>query len=363
MKGILQISIILIVSMSSFAQSRILVYHETNQFRHESINAGISMFEDLGNENGDWITDNSQDSSVFTASNLAQYDAVVFLNTSGSDETGGDGDLLSASEKIALENFIASGKGFVGVHAATDTYRDGVWPFYNELVGAIVQTSPNHTANNFNADMEVITSHPIIDFLGPLGSIWNKDEEYYYWQINGGQLSTDNTVLLEVEQTGSNPYDAARPITWYKEAITYDDDGDGATPEVTLSGIRSFYTALGHNSSDYNNNTNFRTMLKNATLWAIGDALSVTEQSMGRLKVYPNPMEDYIIISMPNYTSPSAKVSVFNGTGQIILTTQIDGLHSSGNNYRLEMGNLKSGVYLLELKSDDETEQIKFVKK
>lgn len=90
-----------ISSLISYSQNKILVYHETNQFRHGSINAGISMFEDLGNENNDWTTDNSQDSSVFNAANLAQYDVVLFLNTSGSDETGGNGDLLSASEKLA----------------------------------------------------------------------------------------------------------------------------------------------------------------------------------------------------------------------------------------------------------------------
>ena len=255
---------------SSSAQKRILIFHETNGFRHTgAINQGVNMFENLGNENGDWITDNSQDSSVFNTSNLAQYDAVVFLNTSGTDASNGNDDLLSASEKEAFEEFIESGKGFVGIHAATDTYRNGVWDFYNELVGGIVQTSPNHTSNNYNADIEIITNHPIIDFLSPDNSPWNKDEEYYYWELNGGQLSNDNTVLLEVAQTGNNTYDEARPITWFKESITYDDDNNDDTPKVTMDGIRSFYTALGHNGGDYANDTNFRTLLKNAIVWAI----------------------------------------------------------------------------------------------
>jgi len=208
--------------ISSFSQQRILVYHETNGFRHSgAISQGITMFEDLGNEANDWITDNSQNSSVFNDSNLEQYNAVVFLNTSGND-------LLSNSEQQALESFIANGNGFIGIHAATDTYRDRSWDFYNELVGGIIQSNPNHTSNNFNADMQVLTSHSIVDFLGPVGSIWNKNEEYYYWQNNGGQLSTDNTILLEVEQTGNNTFDAARPITWFKESITYDDDDDNS---------------------------------------------------------------------------------------------------------------------------------------
>ncbi len=332
------------------SQSKILVFHKTNGFRHTgAINNGITMFEDLGNENNDWITDNSMDSSVFTTSNLAQYDLVVFLNTSGSDEPSSqDGDLLSASEKLAFESFITSGKGFIGIHAATDTYRDGIWPFYNELVGAIVQTSPNHTSNNFNADMEVITSHPIIDFLGAMGSIWNKDEEYYYWETNGGQLSTDNTILLEVESTGSNSYDVARPITWYKESITYDDDNNVATPEVTLSGFRSFYTALGHNGSDYSNDSNFRTLLKNATLWALGNALSVEQLQLEDYKVVPNPIKDIAKLHLGNIKD-DISLKVYDILGKQKLVKVIKPSELDNRVSEIDLTNFNKGVYLFQL--------------
>jgi type 1 glutamine amidotransferase len=363
MKTILISVLFFISALISYSQNKILVYHETNQFRHGSINAGISMFEDLGNENNDWTTDNSQDSSVFTATNLAQYDVVVFLNTSGNDESGSDGDLLSGSEKLALENFIISGKGFIGVHAATDTYRDGVWPFYNELVGAIVQTQPNHTANNYNADMEVITSHPIVDFLGAVGAIWNKNEEYYYWEQNGGQLSTDNTVLLEVEQTGSETYDAARPVTWYKESITYDDDSNAVTDDITISGLRSFYTANGHNNSDYNSDSNFRTLMKNATIWAIGEeALNIEETNFENLKVFPNPVEDYVSITIPKATS-NISIAMFNQLGQLILNTTVAGTDRQEETYKLNLENFEVGNYIVKLSYDGKQDYFKLIKK
>ncbi|MGC1204978.1 MAG: ThuA domain-containing protein [Flavobacteriaceae bacterium] len=347
-----------------FSQKRILVYHETNQFRHESISAGISMFETLGDNSGNpiWITDNSQTSDVFTISNLAQYDAVVFLNTSGSDETGSDGDLLSASEKTALENFIASGKGFIGIHAATDTYRDQVWPFYNELVGAIVQTSPNHTNNNFNADMEVKASNPITDFLGSIGSIWNKNEEYYYWEQNGGQLSTDNTILLEVESTGSNTYDAARPTTWLKESITYDDDNNSITPEVSLTGIKSFYTSLGHNNSDYDSNTDFRTMLKNATLWAINNTLNINEiESVVEFKLVPNPVKNIMTVQFKN-TNGEVNFKLFNTLGKEVFEKTINNSTLNKNEFSIDLSNLNSGIYLLKLSTKETQKSIKLVK-
>lgn len=345
-------------SISIFSQS-ILVFHKTNGFRHTgAINAGITMFNNFGANNGFTVT-NSQNSNVFTANNLAQYDAVVFLNTSGNN-------LLSTSERAAFENFIASGKGFVGIHAATDTYRDGSWDFYNQLVGGIVQTSPNHTNNNFNADMEVITSNPIIDFLGPVTSIWNKNEEYYYWQNNGGQLSTDNTVLLEVEQTigpngNVNSYDAARPITWFKESVTYDDDDDNNTPDITMSGIRSFYTALGHNGSDYSNNSNFRDMLENATLWAIGNTLSVEEQIVSEFKIAPNPVKTTTNIQFKNSTG-TIKIALYNVIGQQVLAKTIDPLTLNNNSYSLDMSQLNNGIYLLKMASNKLQKSLKLVK-
>lgn len=340
-----------------FSQSKkILVFHETNGFRHSSINSGITMFEDLGTDNGDWTTDNSQNSNVFTTSNLAQYDAVVFLNTSGDN-------LLSGTEQDALENFISSGKGFIGVHAATDTYRDKSWPFYNELVGGIVQTSPNHTANNFNADMEVKISNSITDFLGAVGSTWNKSEEYYYWEQNGGQLSTDNSVLLEVESTGSNSYDAARPITWYKESITYDDDNNPGTSDVMLTGIKSFYTALGHNSSDYSSNTNFRTMLKNATLWAIGNlTLDISEINyVSNFKIVTNPVKDKVQIAINNFND-GFNIKVYNITGKQIYNQEVKSVEISNNLYELSVTDYKSGLYLFMLTTDTNTQSFKVIK-
>ena len=368
MKAVLFSGIFFIFSIFSISQNRILVFHETNGFRHGSINSGIEMFEDLGAENDDWVTDNSENSSVFNSANLAQYDVVVFLNTSGSDENGDNGDLLSKSEKLALEEFMASGKGFIGVHAATDTYRDGIWPFYNELVGGIVQTSPNHTDNNFNANMTVITSHPIVDFLGIEGSIWNKDEEYYYWEQNGGQLSTDNMVVLEVEQTEGpnnmvNSYDRIRPMAWYKESIAYDDDNNPSTEKITLSGFRSFYTALGHNSADYTNNSNFRTLLKNATLWAIGEeSLSAFEENSKNLKVFPNPVDDYVSLTIP-FSESEILIKVFNEHGQLVFHKLVNRLGPQESWYQLNIERLKSGIYFVQLEYDFKQENIKLIKR
>ncbi|CAM5470497.1 hypothetical protein STENM223S_08251 [Streptomyces tendae] len=60
------------------------------------------------------------------------YDAVAFLSTTG--------DVLNADQQKAFENYVATGGGYVGIHAAADTEYD--WEFYGGLVGAYFDSHP-----------------------------------------------------------------------------------------------------------------------------------------------------------------------------------------------------------------------------
>ncbi len=325
------------------APLRVLVYHETTGFRHGSIGAGIQMINDLGSTNN-WTVEASQTSDIFNASNLATADVVIWMNTSGND-------LLTSAEQAAFENFIKSGGGFVGVHAATDTYRNGSWLWYNELVGAIVQTNPNHTANNYNATMDVVGSHPAVSHLG---AEWNKPEEYYYWELNGGFLYSGNIDLLRVRSTGSQTYDAPRPITWYKE---YD-------------GGRSFYTALGHNSSDYNSNSNFITMMEQAIVWAGRQTTSIASarkgnkevdtlpenESLANVTLYPNPTEDVLVIKLTS-KEPST-VQILDLSGKVLKEVL-----GEQEQMELDMTSIKAGIYLLEIEQGYTKKRFRVFKK
>ncbi|MEL6141908.1 MAG: ThuA domain-containing protein [Bacteroidota bacterium] len=84
---------------------------------------------------------------------------------------------------------------------------------------------------------------------------WNKLEEYYYWEQNGGQLSPNIIETLRVRETGAASYDAARPISWY---------------QVFPSGARSYYTALGHAVNNYTDpNNEFRQFIRDALCWCV----------------------------------------------------------------------------------------------
>lgn len=318
MKKIILLTYLTPLVSIGFSQSiSILIYHETNGFRHrDAITECIGMLESYGTQNN-WIVEDSQTASVFTEQNLTNYDVVVWANTSGNE-------LLDNTQQAAFEKFIRAGGGFVGIHAATDTYRNRSWPWYNDLVGAIVQTNPNHTRNNTAGAMDVLVEHPIVEHLD---EVWTKDEEWYYWELNGGYIFDQNINLLRVRSTGDNSYDAARPITWYKE---YD-------------GGKSFYTALGHNGSDYVVGSDFGELIKNAIIWTASEEDDDEEPLLSALKKalvpYPNPTSKWI--NLPR-SEDILKAEIIDSSGKrLMVQNKIKGAFN--------VNRLKSGFYVLRL--------------
>jgi type 1 glutamine amidotransferase len=90
----------------------VLVFSKTAGFRHASIQDGIVMIEMLGATHN-FSVEASEDANLFNDTDLAEYDVIVFLNTTG--------DILDETQQAAFEKFIQNGGGFVGIHSATDT--------------------------------------------------------------------------------------------------------------------------------------------------------------------------------------------------------------------------------------------------
>ena len=224
---------------------RVLHFTKTNGFNHNTRSQSAAMFSAIGQDSNFTVT-NTQETDLFDElDSLRQFAVIIWSNTSGNN-------VLSAMQESAMQTYIEEGGSFIGIHAATDTYRDRSWPFYNDLVGGIVQSGPNHTSNNYAGTMDQIGTHPV---LANLPDPWAKSEEYYYWnEEKGGWLSPDIQEVLRVDTTGTAIYDTARPITWIQEFS---------------GGGRSFYTALGHGRFNYTEPENdFRQLLSNAVCWA-----------------------------------------------------------------------------------------------
>ncbi len=206
----------LLCSNCLLAKSKVLIFCKTAGFHHQSIGAGIAAIKLLGEKNN-FEADTTTDAGKFTYGNLKKYTAVIFLNTTG--------DVLNDEQQTEFQKYIRSGKGYVGVHAATDTEYD--WPWYGELSGAYFGNHPKIQ----QAVLKV--NGPVNDFTKDLPAQWTKTDEWY----NFKWISDKTHVVLTLDESsytgGKNGL--AHPMSWYHE----------------FDGGRAFTTALGHTDESY----------------------------------------------------------------------------------------------------------------
>jgi len=210
------LSVLLLSAFSTKKKTRLLVFSKTTGYRHASIPVGKKALMELGASQG-YLVDTTEEASVFTNKNLKQYDVILFLSTTG--------NVLDSVQQSAFENFIRSGKGFVGIHAATDTEYD--WPWYVGLVGASFESHPKQqTARLYRINKTHLSTVSLPDN-------WERFDEWY----NFKNINPSTHTLLKIDEgsyTGGKNGDN-HAVAWYH---SYD-------------GGRSFYTVLGHTDASF----------------------------------------------------------------------------------------------------------------
>jgi hypothetical protein len=209
-------------STSVFAQKQFkaLLVTTTRGWHHESIHAGVIAIQQLGVKHH-FQVDLLEDHNGFNDKTLANYQVVIFLNTTG--------DIFNEQEQKAMEAFIQSGKGFMGIHSASDTEYD--WAWYTKLVGRMFKSHPAIQSARLN----------ILDtnFPGLEGFANNKQWTDEWYEYSPDKITGLKTILSVDESTykptTTNAMGSFHPIAWY-----HDFDGG-----------RSFYTNLGHMPTDY----------------------------------------------------------------------------------------------------------------
>ena len=96
--------------------------------------SGISAISAIGAAKNVAVTVATNPSEIaaqFTAAKLADYRAVVFLDTATTD-------LLTDAEQTAFESYFRSGGGFMGIGSAIET--EPGWQFYTDIIGARTST-------------------------------------------------------------------------------------------------------------------------------------------------------------------------------------------------------------------------------
>lgn len=217
--------LVLLAFTSAFAdppQFRVLMITKTVGWHHEAINAVVPAMRKLAEKHQFEVVWEENTDRMFTEESLKGFDLIVFALTTG--------DVLNNEQQVLMEKFIQSGKGFVGIHSASDTEYE--WPWYTQLVGRsfhihpVIQTAEISVINRKFPGMERMPDR-----------FWFTDEYYEFKEENVKGLQ----YLLTVDENTYNPkadWGRAKtegmgkfhPLAWYHE----------------FDGGRSFYTSLGH---------------------------------------------------------------------------------------------------------------------
>lgn len=207
-------------------QFRALLVTTTRGWHHESISAGVLAIQELGRKHF-FDVQLFEDPNSFTDTFLSKFDVIIFLNTTG--------DIFDSAQQKVMERFIESGKGFVGIHSASDTEYG--WEWYTQLVGRMFHIHPSIQT----AKLEVLDK----GFPGLRGftdnTLWTDE-----WYEFGPEKVTGLHYILGVDESSYNPkvqwpgksgvgMGIFHPIAWYHQ----------------FDGGRGFYTALGHMPEDF----------------------------------------------------------------------------------------------------------------
>jgi type 1 glutamine amidotransferase len=248
---------------------KLLVFSKTNGFRHASIPTGKLLFTEMGRKTGAFEAVISDDLEQFESANLDQYDAVCFLNTTMnvfaphskelkqmSDEEKTTVGQREARLKENLMDFVKGGRGFVGIHSATDCCYE--WPEFGKMINGWFDGHP-WTANAL-VSVKVEPGqekHPLVAMFE--GRNVEFKEEIY--QLKDPYDSKEVHMLLrldtektDMKRTGIKRTDNDFGIAWARHW----DKG------------RVFYCSLGHNHDMYWHPKVVRHYLAGIQ-WALGD--------------------------------------------------------------------------------------------
>lgn len=217
---------------------QVLVLTHSAGYKHDYLPLAAETITRLGEQSGKFKAVSTEDCSILNPPKLKKFSAYVFATT---------GELpISDEAKAALVDTVKAGKGFVGIHNATDTFFE--FPVYGEMLGGYFNGHP--WSQEIVAKVEDGT-HPATRHLQPA---FKAKEEVYTFK----DWSRDKTHVLisldnaSVDLSKGNRRDNDYALCW---CHTY---GKG----------RVFYTGFGHYKEIWSQ-TWLQKHLLNGILWTM----------------------------------------------------------------------------------------------
>jgi len=217
------LTLLLIASARAATPKKLLVVTVTKGFRHSSIPTAEKILAEVAKASGaftvDYARTEQEIADKMTPAALKQYDGAIFANTTGD---------LPLPDKQAFIDWVKSGKAFVGMHSASDTFPG--FPPYIEMLGGEFEI---HHAQVKVDCRNHDPKHPATRHLGAAFTVF--DEIYLQKHFHRDQVH----VLLALDAHPNDKTPGFYPISWCKEF------GNG----------RVFYTSLGHREDMWDGDT------------------------------------------------------------------------------------------------------------
>jgi type 1 glutamine amidotransferase len=258
-----------VLALAGAPQPRALVVTETAGFHHPSIPAAAAALQRLGDESPDFDVVAVASSSSLTTAALRGADAVVFLSTTGELRMGATG-------LRRLLRWIRGGGGFVGLHAASNTFDSE--PAFARMLGAQFKAHP------FVGRGRVIVTdagHPAMRGLPRSFAI---DDEFYVFQTSPRRRAH----VLARRATKAD-----EPLVWWRR------EGRG----------RVFYSALGHPDSAWSDATHLR-LVAGGLRWAAGSRQRSRPLTSGSVGTSSGRRRSRANSSAVSSDSPSVAISM-----------------------------------------------------
>jgi len=215
---------------------KMLVFWRCETFFHTVIPVANEALKIMGEKTGAFqVTAVTDDYSVFNADTLKQFDVICLNNT-----TSLKFDLEKTPERCqALMDFIKSGKGIVGIHAAADNFYQ--WPEAQEMMGNKFTAHPWGAGSTVAIKLDV-PDHPL---LAPFKGQGFKVKDEIYRTAPPTYSREKQYVLMSL--------DMSDPATRDVKGVIDSDKDTGITWIKDWGKGRLFYCSLGHNDEIFMN--------------------------------------------------------------------------------------------------------------
>lgn len=291
----------LIFGLASLAMAappaKILFFTKSSNFEHNVIKErdgrpsfAAQVLAALGAKHGvEFVC--SKDGSKFSAEYLAQFDAFLFYTSGDLLAAGNDGNPpMTPAGKQALLDAVRGGKGFIGTHAAADTFHTGetaatntnqprTWRYrqlgdkadpYTQMVGGELIV---HGCQQIGTAQII---DPTFPGFAQRGDHLERQEEWYSMT----NFAPDLHVLLVLDTAKMrNPYPDEPnwpPVGW---DTPYKRPPYPVTWAHRYGQGRVFFTALGHSEETWRDPV-FQEILIGGIDWSLGRAHAVVTPNL-----------------------------------------------------------------------------------